>query len=497
MKNYHEKRGVGSNAAIESFGASGGLVTGSCHRLTIKNSSVSIDYGMFQGRKEERNEKGVRNNFAPVESMAHGVTDVLLTHLHIDHSGNLPKIYKAGFRPRILTTEITAHFLETMLVNSAEIQSREDKDNRIYEMNDVRNTLRCLKTVNPFTEIQVGQKHSRITAEFLPNGHVMGAASILVRSREDGKKQNILFTGDMGKAEQSLCGGYKEHTMYYPDDSINTLVIESTNFLRKPISFDEKVANLFNEIRDVWKKGGNPILPVLSFHRFPEILEILHNNGKELDPGGYFQIIIDAPLGMKLLRDIRRLSPDQLSRRYGNDANFYKTDKESISRFDSMNARIIESHEDSVRADSEFADYRGKVIILASGGMGEAGRSLNYIRGSFCDNPKNEVIFTCFQVDGTRGEKMVHEETIPNGNKKGASVKKIEGFTSHISGPEETFNFLKRFNLNNLHTIIINHGKNDARVAMANEFRLRQEVNGEYKEAKVVLPKLNQKVELL
>lgn len=490
MKNYHERRGEFSSAIIKSFGGDGGLITGSCHRLAIKNSRISVDYGMFQGQKEERDDRGVRNNFTPVESMAHGVTDVLLTHLHIDHSGNLPRIVKAGFHPRILSTEITAHFLETMLKNSAEIQAREHEENRLYNIHDVRNTLRYLKTVEPFTETSVGQKHSRITAEFLPNGHIMGAASILVRSREDDKKHNILFTGDMGKPKQSLCGGYEEQAKYYPDDAIDTLVVESTNFLKEPISFEEKKANLFNEIKDVWKRGGNPVLPVLSMHRFQEIVEMLHNDGKELDPRLDFQIIIDAPLGMALLRDFQRLHPDQLSKQYGDIKNFYKTNKESLERFDLINASIIDTHEESTEADNKYADYAGKVIVIPSGGMGEKGRFFNYRHGKFCKNPKNEVIFTCFQVDGTQGEKLVKAEFVHVGDKLGAKVKKIEGFTSHISGPEETFAFLERFNLNNLKTVIVTHGKDTSRMAMANEFKARGY------SARVILPKLNQEIEI-
>lgn len=489
MKNVSEAKKL-SVIEIVCNGGVGGVITGSSHRLNIKNSSVAVDYGMFQGRKEERTERGVRRNFTPAGDMAHGLSDVLLTHLHIDHSGLLPKIYKAGFNPRILTTVTTAMFLEPMLQNSAEIQAREDVQNRLYDVDDVERTLRGIKVVDPYKEVAIGQKHGRITVEFLPNGHVMGAASVLIRSREEGGHKNILFTGDMGKPNQSLCGGYMEQVAQYPGDSIHTLVVESTNFLKEPISFEEKRANLLSEIKDTWRDGGNPVLPVLSFHRFPEILEMLRNSQYDLEPKGDFQIIIDAPLGMTLLRYLKKLSPDQLSRQYGDEANYYKTGKDSLGRFDLKGTTIIDSHEDSVDCDKRFAGYRGKVIIIASGGMGENGRIVNYLRGDFCRNPKNKVIFTCFQVDGTKGASLTHYESVPNGNGRGARVKRIEGFTSHISGPEETFGFLERFNLRNLETVIITHGKDVARTAMANEFRKRGYT------ARIILPKLNQTVEV-
>jgi len=490
MKNFSESKRP-TNIEIESLGGDGGMVTGSCHRININNSSVSVDYGLFQGKYEERSERGERRNFTPPRDIAYGLTDVLITHTHIDHTGRLPMIYKAGFTPRILATETTAIFMKPMLDNSAQIQGRENPQNQLYDQFDVEKTLRYLKVIEPFKEVSIGQKYSKITAEFLPNGHVMGANSILIRNtNKDSNKQNILFTGDMGKPWQSLCGGYLDQAAKYPNDPINVLVVESTNFLKEPISFEEKRTNLLNEIKNTWKNGGNPLLPVLSFHRFPEILEMLHNSQEELDPSGDYQIIIDAPLGVALLKRFKKLAPGELSNQYGDEADFYKTIEESMERFNLEKTTIINSHEDSINSDQRYAEYRGKVIIIASGGMGEHGRAVNYLRGEFGKNPKNTILFSCHQVDGTKGASLVHCKNIPSGKTKGAKVKKIDGFTSHISGPTETFDFLERFNLKKLETVIITHGKDVARTAMANEFKTRGYG------ANIILPKLNQKVEI-
>ena len=491
MKNYHEQKealssvGTPSGIDLTTFGASGGMVTGSCVRLDIKNSSVLIDYGLFQGKNDERSSKGERRNFTPTRNIARGVEDIMITHPHIDHTGRLPKAYRDGFTPRLLATEVTTTFMEPLLFNSAKIQSNENKENRLYEAKDVEKALRYLKIVEPYKEISIGQDHSKITVEFLPNGHVMGSNMALIRSREDGKKQNILFTGDMGKPNQSLSGGYLDQVDKYPHDQINTLVVESTNFLNEPVSFKEKENNLLKEIEKAWIGGGTPLLPVLSFHRFQEILEILHNNQGDRIPSNC-QIIIDAPLGVTLLESFKSLKPGELTNRYGDDANFYKTLTDSLDRFTLNNVTIIDEHASSVLiAGSEF---QRKTIIIAGGGMGENSRVANYIHGNFCKNPKNKVIFTCFQVDGTKGQMLEHLKSVPVGNKQGAQVVKVEGFTSHISGPVETFGFLERFNLSKLGTIIINHGKDAARVAMANEFKIRGY------DAKIIIPKYSQRI---
>jgi len=472
-----------SRGEIISYGATGGIVTGSCNRANIKDSSIVVDYGMFQ-------KDGEKNNFVPAQEILKGSTDLLFTHVHLDHIGLAPKIVGEGLDIRILVTENTAAFMDTVLYNSADIQREKPHKNRLYSPSNVQKMFQHMEVAPIFEPIPIGEKRDNITAEFLPNGHVVGSSSIFIRN-EDKKynEHNILFTGDIGKPNQSICGGYLDYADRYPIDPVNILVTESTNFNREPVSFKEKETNFLNAINYVWENGGNPLLPVLSFHRLPEILEILHHNQGGRIPNDC-QIFIDAPLGVSLLDKLEDFRPDQLSERYGDNPNFYKTEKESLDRFVTANTTIINSHDESVNNSNLLTNYRGKAIIIASGGMGEHGRSINYLKGSFCRNPKNTVIFTCYQVEGTPGYKLVNQKRILNGSVAGAQVFQIDGFTSHISGPQETFDFLYRFNLDELHTVIINHGQDSARLAMAEEFKRR----GVGKN--IILPSLNQRISL-
>jgi len=460
------------NMLIESYGGTGGLVTGSSHLLEIKGSKILVDMGMFQGHKDENAENGDRRNFTPLTEMARGLSDVLVTHAHIDHIGRLPMIYQKGFRPRTLATEATVDFMDPMLYNSAEIQSSDrNVENRLYGMNDVETTLRHVRGVSPFKEIQVGQNNSGISAEFLLNGHVMGSSSILIRNPHGNK--NILFTGDMGKPIQSLCGGYTDFMARYPQDPINVLVVESTNFEKEPIPFKNKEEELVGKINETFADGGNVVIPVLSYHRTPEILEMLFNAKKSGKLSSEVKIILDGPLSVKLMDVSKELGSDYISRRYGDDPDFYKTDEESLARFDLKDVSLINSHKDSVKNDSEVAQSGSKTITLASGGMAEHGRSINYLKGKFGRNPKNLILFTCFQVEGTRGANMMCRKENSKEKITGAKVYQVEGFTSHISGAEETFDFLERFNLEKLETVIICHGRNSSREKMAQEFKTR------------------------
>lgn len=477
---------------ITSYGGTGGLVTGSSHLLETKGSKVLFDFGMFQGRKEERSERGERRNMTSLSDLGRGLNQVAVTHAHIDHTGRLAKLYKEGFKPEILATKATAAFMNPLLCNSADIQQLEHfSGDRIYDMYDVEMTLRNIKGVKPFKEISVGQKNSNMTVEFLLNGHVEGSSSILLRNYNNNK--NVLFTGDMGKPIQSLCGGYSDFMARYPKDPIHVLMIESTNFEKEPVSFEEKNAKMLATVQKIWAGGGNPVFPVLSFHRCQELMEIIHNDQKSGKIPLDCEIIIDSPLAMEITNVYRNLGPGYLSPRYGSDPNFYKTSEESMARFDLKNLTIIKTHQESIFNDARMAYTKKKAIILAGGGMGEHGRSVVYLKGKFCKNPRNAVVYTCFQVEGTIGANMLYKDKGEHSKdrKLGAKVYSVEGFTSHASGSGEVFGFIERFNLEDLKTIIIGHGRESAREKMAEEF-----VKRGYK-AKVIRPNICQSIELV
>ncbi len=484
MKNKEFLKG---KSFIKCNGAGEGMITGSCWLLGIRDSRIIVDDGLFQGKYEERSSRGVRRNFDPMNKIAKEVTDIIHTHPHIDHIGRTPMVFKNGLTPTILSTKEAADFTEKMLYNSAEIQEKENPFNQLYDKYDVEKTILHLKPVKPFTEIPIGQKYSGITAELDMNGHIVGSASVMIRDHQNLK--SILFTGDMGKPKQSLCGGYEQFVDKYPDDPVNTMVVECTNFTKEPISFAEKQNNFYRAINDTWDNGGNPLIASLSMHRFPEIVEMIHNGQKEGKIREDCNIYIDAPLAVDLL-GILKSNPNYMTMGYGEESNYYKTLEESIGRFNLDNSMIIDTHKNSQLVDKVLAFSPYKNIILASGGMGNYGRMVNYVRGDFGKNPKNSVILTCFQVRGTQGAELLHQGTIKIGKKNGARVVKVDGFTSHISGPKETFDYLEKFNLSELEKIIINHGNDISRRAMAKEFKQRGYG------AQVFLPDIHDTIEL-
>jgi metallo-beta-lactamase family protein len=492
--------GSKENITIESFGGNGGLITGSCHKLSSRDNQIMVDLGLFQGL-EERSKRGEQRNLGLKDVDFKGVSDVLLTHSHVDHCGRLPMAFKKGFRFDIYGTEANIALTEQMLINSGEIQEQQLPNKRLYEHKDVEATLRYLKVVKPFEEFNIGNRHSKITGEFLPNGHILGSASVLIRDKTNPNRfKDIFFSGDIGKPFQSLTGGYADFANQYPDDPIHAMVLESTNFEKDPIPFKDKEKELISTFEKIWNGGGNVLLPVLSLHRSQEIMEMLHNLQNSGQIPGDCKIFIDAPLAVKLTGIYENLASEYFLPRYGDNNKFYKTEEKSLSRLDLKNLTIINSHDQSVENDKNMASYDGKAIILASGGMFCLGRSMNYRLGDFCKNPKNGVVFTCFQVNGTFGSSLLYQEYDKElrqdnlthdkkGRLIGAQVFKVDGFTSHASG-EELINFVERFNLDELKVIDIGHGKESSRQKMAKEFQARG-----YK-AKIMTPDIGEKIEV-
>lgn len=473
-------------SSIRSYGGNGGLVTGSCHIYERGDNKIGIDYGKHQGKYEEMSENGRIRDLEHISEICRGTSDFLITHAHIDHIGLLPLVLKNGFSPNIYATEETFEFMKIMLQNSAEIQAKDKNQIPMYTMGDVDKTLRRIKKVEYFEEIGIGNRNSKIMAQFLPNGHINGSSSILVK--DGSTKKNTLFTGDIGRPNQLLCGGYDEYSSKFPDCKIHTILTESTCFEKEPVSFNERVTNIFNATIETTQRGGVSVMPLIAGRMAP-VMEIFHNaqeyEGKFLD----YDFYMDAPLPRKVLKVHQDLGPNFMSNRYGDDPYFYKTRESSINRFDLKNLHIIESHEQSKLLVKELANSSKKAIVFASGGMCTRGRSVNYRSGEFNQNPNNSFILTCHQVSGTRGAEMINESKNKKEEGKTAEVIVADGNSSHATG-YEIIDYLKKYNLNSLENFIPAHGQDSARKALA--IAVQKEDFSQY--TTISLPKIRQAV---
>jgi metallo-beta-lactamase family protein len=203
-------------------------VTGSQHLLTINGKKILLECGLFQGRRQDTYEKNKSFKFDPKE-----IDALILSHAHIDHSGNIPNLVKNGFDGPIYATSATIDLCDIMLKDSAHLQERDvewlnkkrknknqAQEEALYTLEDVERAL------NNFTKVEYNtatEIFSGINATFQDAGHILGSASILLEIEEDhGKKLRFGFSGDIGRHETPII----RDPDYLRD--LDVLIMEST-----------------------------------------------------------------------------------------------------------------------------------------------------------------------------------------------------------------------------------------------------------------------------
>lgn len=455
--------------SIKFLGAASGMVTGSLYRLDVGESNIVIDAGIFQGKNDAVLPNGKSRNKSDIGAIK-GVKNILLTHAHADHVGRLPLFYKKDAHPMTLATTMTRKLAEVILYDSAKIQKEQDK---LYDSDDVARVMNFVKEVQFGKKYKIGNGHDRLSATWIYNGHIPGSASILIE--QDGKRGGILFSGDIGKEINAICGGWGELPEARPEQvPIKTLIVESTNFDKEPVNFDEKYETFLDSINEILGRGGSVVLPALSMQRSQEITEMIHHAQiGELIPRDC-AIIKDAPLAGKFEAVYIENADIFMTRRFGNDENYYNNLGSSKKRFDLNNCQVIANNKESQRMSDSLAYGKKASIVLTGGGMCGFGRVRNYIDRDFGKNPKNGVVLTCYQVEGTEGEEITKQERlISRDGELGATVRHLDIFSGHISGESDLFKYLDRFNLSELELINIVHGSNDNRNKMAEAIKKR------------------------
>lgn len=273
---------------LQFFGAAR-EVTGSCHMVETGDVRFLVDCGMFQGGREAAERNREKFPFDP------GSIDfVLVTHAHIDHSGLLPKLVKAGYSGPIYATHATADLLTVMLLDSAHIQEEEARRRKrhsrkkvpppIYKLEDAES---CLEQVNSVAYDQKVSPHRSVECRFVDAGHILGSAIIEVWVTEQERVIKLVFSGDLGQPGRPIL---RDPT---PVRHADVLVIESTYGDRMHKELGPTLDEFVNAINDTCK--GNVIIPAFAVGRTQEILYYLHHltrQGRLHD----LNIFVDSPM---------------------------------------------------------------------------------------------------------------------------------------------------------------------------------------------------------
>lgn len=406
-----------------SFDGAAQTVTGSQHLLQVNGRQILLDCGLFQGRRADTYTRNRQLPFNPAKLDA-----VFLSHAHIDHSGNLPNLVKAGYRGPIYATPATAHLANIMLMDSGHIQeedaaylnkqrarSGEPPVEPLYTLAD------AAQVAQQFHAIQYDQPFDLfpgIQARLVDAGHILGSAAVVLDIQENGQKKRVWYSGDIGRRNLPLL-----RDPVLPSQA-QTLIMEST--YGDKLHRDPQEA--YDELRDVVgrtiRRGGKVIIPAFAVGRTQELVYDLH---QMTDRGEIpnVPVFVDSPLAVKA-SDVFRDHPECFDEQ---TREFVKNDRHrSALGFDRLT--YVRSVEESKALNSRH----DPMIILAASGMAETGRILHHLKNNI-EEPRNTILIVSWQAPNTLGRRLadrekevrIYGEPYP----VRAEVSTIGGFSAH------------------------------------------------------------------
>jgi len=398
-------------------------VTGSRYLVEAAGARILVDCGMFQGLKELR-----LRNWAPPTVPPASIDAVVLTHAHLDHVGMLPRLLAQGFRGRIFCTPGTQDLCSLVLPDAGRLQEEEaERANRggyskhkpakpLFTEEQAIQTLSRLQPVGYQRPIPVA--NGALEVEFLPTGHLLGAAYVRMR-RSNGQGGTVIFGGDLGR--------YNRPILQDPSDGVaaDVLLVESTYGDRLHPT-DDETETLKTLILETAGRKGKLIIPSFAIGRVEEVLYAI----KQLEDSGRIQplpVYVDSPMALQALKFYERHShelDDDMARRRGQVCAF------CTRRFTPVA---------TPRESQDLVERSGPAIVISSSGMATGGRVLHHLAKALPD-PKNTVLFVGFQAAGTRGrhliegapEVKIHGKFIP----VHARIEKLNGMSAHADASE-------------------------------------------------------------
>ncbi|MBY3225369.1 MBL fold metallo-hydrolase [Rhizobium laguerreae] len=459
---------------ILHFHGAAGSVTGSSFLLEAGGTRILIDCGMFQGSKSEK-----ELNYKPFPFEPARIDAVLLTHAHIDHSGLLPKLAKAGYGGPIFATAATIDLCTIMLQDSGHIQESE-----VQQLNR-RNRRRARETVEPiytaddargmlpqFIAVEYGEWRETVGGvrfRYWNAGHLMGSASIEVEVPGADGATRILFSGDVGASNKLF-----ENLPRAPS-GIDYLICESTygDREREEYALKDRRDRLREVVASSNSAGGVLLIPSFAVERTQEVLTDLV---ALMDEGEVPRcpIMIDSPLASRATEAFKKHVAD------------LSHGKAFLRALNAPNVRFTETAEQSKALDL----VRGFHIIIAASGMCEAGRIRHRLK-NWLWRRECTVLFVGFQAAGTLGRILQEGATDVRIQGEeihvGARMATLDAYSGHADASELDAWIAEREPIRN--AIFLVHGEESAREAMS--ARLPKPVS-----AKVVCPSLDEAYEL-
>lgn len=426
-------------------------VTGSMHLLEVTGSRLLLDCGLFQGPRQETY---ARNRNFPFDPGA--IDAVILSHAHIDHSGNLPHLVKHGFQGPIYATPATAHLTDLMLRDAGHIQEAdavylnkkrsergEDWIEPLYTEEDAARVKPYLSAVayNVSFEPVPG-----VSACLVDAGHILGSAAVVLDLQEKGRKIRLWYSGDIGRPNLPLL---RDPVL---PDTADVLLMECTYGDRLQPDPQWAYQQLREVIKATAQRGGKVIIPAFAVGRTQELVYDLHRMMRSGE-APRLPVYVDSPLAVNA-SEIFRLHPECFD---AETLAFMRQDKHPALDFEQL------TYIHSVEESKALNDRKTPMVIIAASGMAETGRILHHLRNNIAD-ARNTILIVSWQAPHTLGRRLVEGERVVKifGElyERRAQVVTINGFSAH-AGQDHLVEYALRVK-GKARQVILVHGEPDS-----------------------------------
>ncbi len=427
-------------------------VTGSQHLLHINGKKILLECGLFQGKRNETYDRNKNFRFNPSE-----IDALILSHAHIDHSGNIPNLVSKGFNGLIYATSATVDLCQIMLRDSAHLQEKDIEfvNKKRKKKNETAvDPLYALEDVEQAMQQFVGVQYNRtidlftgIRFTFRDAGHILGSAGVMLEIEESGnKKLHLGFSGDIGRPDSPVIKS--------PDvlRDLDVLIMESTYGNRLHSPAEEVEEDFASTIRETIDKKGKIIIPAFAVGRTQTIVYMLH---KLFDQNRIPEvpIYVDSPLAVEAT-NVFRSHPECMDRE---TYRIFLQNGDDPFGFGRL--RYIKKTEES----KELNEKSGPMIIISASGMAEGGRILHHLAHNI-SNSKNLILFVGYASEHTLARKIMDGNQFVNifgeEYEVKAKIKKMDYFSGHAD-QRELLDYLRLNPQERLKNIFLVHGEED------------------------------------
>lgn len=437
------------------FNGAAQTVTGSQYLLEVNGDRLLLECGLFQGHRKDTYQQNLNFAFEPAKLDA-----VILSHAHIDHSGNLPNLVKQGFTGSIYATPATADLATIMLQDSGHIQESDVQFvNRkrakrgepplepLYTLEDAVVTGERLKGI-PYH--QVFEPIRGVQAHFVDAGHILGSATVVLDIEEKGRKFRLWFSGDIGREKLPLM-----RDPILPEHA-DVLIMESTYGDKPHRDPEEAYLELREAVRRTIDRRGKVIIPAFAVGRTQELVYCLNRMVAEGDING-LPVYVDSPLAVNATRVFQK------------HADLFDAETQEFVRNGTHPALNFPqlTYIRSVDESKALNDRHEPMVIISASGMAETGRILHHLRNNI-QNPRNTVLIVSWQAPNTLGRRLAEREHVVRifGElyERRAEVVTINGFSAHAG--QDLLMRYARSSQSSVREIFLVHGEEKAATAL-------------------------------